>query len=278
MHLFVSYAHVNLCHFFSSSWCQGLAATSACGSSWTFLFTFFPMYVLPITDRKALAIDSLSISWDHIHGYAFPLFHIIPAILNKIHLFQCRIVLVAPLWPQRSWFPDLLQLLVAPLFRLPNVPDLLDQLERRLMHQNPLMLALHVWVLSSNHYISDKKFLREVAEHVSAARRLSTRKVYDAKWTVFTNWCRQRKINPVQASPRIIEHFLLLMFQEKKCQVSTIKGYKSMFSSTLKFKSGTNIGSDPIISELININPCILRVKRRNRHLFKFWEFPSLLG
>ena len=31
---------VNLCHFFSSSWCQGLAATSACGSPWTFLFTF----------------------------------------------------------------------------------------------------------------------------------------------------------------------------------------------------------------------------------------------
>ena len=30
--VFVSYAHVNLCHFFSSSWCQGLAATSACGS------------------------------------------------------------------------------------------------------------------------------------------------------------------------------------------------------------------------------------------------------
>ena len=39
--LFVSYAHVNRCHFFSSSWCRGLAAASACGSSWTFLFTFF---------------------------------------------------------------------------------------------------------------------------------------------------------------------------------------------------------------------------------------------
>ena len=39
LHLFVSYAHVNLCHFFSFSSCQGLAATSACGSSWTFLFT-----------------------------------------------------------------------------------------------------------------------------------------------------------------------------------------------------------------------------------------------
>ena len=40
VHLFVSYVHVNLCHFLSSCWCQGLAATSACGSSWAFLFTF----------------------------------------------------------------------------------------------------------------------------------------------------------------------------------------------------------------------------------------------
>ena len=40
VHLFVSYAHVNLCHSFSSSWCRGLAAASVCGSSWTFLFTF----------------------------------------------------------------------------------------------------------------------------------------------------------------------------------------------------------------------------------------------
>ena len=41
VHLFVSYAHVNLCHVFSSSSYRGLAAASACGSSWTFLFTFF---------------------------------------------------------------------------------------------------------------------------------------------------------------------------------------------------------------------------------------------
>ena len=40
VHLFVSYAHVNLCHFFSSSWCRGLAVASACGSSWTFCLPF----------------------------------------------------------------------------------------------------------------------------------------------------------------------------------------------------------------------------------------------
>ena len=40
-------AHINLCHFFSSSWCQGLAAASACGSSWTCLFTFLYFDRLP---------------------------------------------------------------------------------------------------------------------------------------------------------------------------------------------------------------------------------------
>ena len=58
MNWFVSYAHVNLCHFFSSSWCQGLAATSACGSSsdfsvylstnirqmWPSIFTFINVF------------------------------------------------------------------------------------------------------------------------------------------------------------------------------------------------------------------------------------------
>ena len=36
------HAHVSLCHFFSSSWCWGLAATSACG-----LFLDFSVYLFP---------------------------------------------------------------------------------------------------------------------------------------------------------------------------------------------------------------------------------------
>ena len=40
VHLFVNYALINLCHFFPSSWCRGLAAASAYGFSWTFLKTF----------------------------------------------------------------------------------------------------------------------------------------------------------------------------------------------------------------------------------------------
>ena len=59
------------------------------------------VYVPPIPDDKALSRDALSKNWDRIQRYAFPPFHIIPAVLNKIRQFKCRIVLVAPLWSQR---------------------------------------------------------------------------------------------------------------------------------------------------------------------------------
>ena len=37
----------------------------------------------------------------------------IPSVLAKILQSQCRIVLIAPLWPQRPWFSEVLQLLVS---------------------------------------------------------------------------------------------------------------------------------------------------------------------
>ena len=60
VHLFVSYAHVDLCHFFSSSWCRGLAAASACGSSWTFLFTF-----LDLSDKEFSVVTVASDEEQH---------------------------------------------------------------------------------------------------------------------------------------------------------------------------------------------------------------------
>ena len=60
VHLFVSYAHVNLCHFFSSSWCQGLAATSAVGCSWTFLFTLLLQNAMLPFDLAAVKVGHTS--------------------------------------------------------------------------------------------------------------------------------------------------------------------------------------------------------------------------
>ena len=109
-----------------------------------------PLYVSPIPDQKALPIDALSMDWNRIHAYAFPPFHLIPAVINKIRLFQCKIVLITPLWPDRPWFPELLGLLVSPPLSLPVIPNLLAQLKGRILHQNPGHLQLHAWELSNN--------------------------------------------------------------------------------------------------------------------------------
>ena len=82
--------------------------------------------------------------------------------------------------------------------------------------------------------LRDRQFSREVADHVSKARRESTVKVYDAKWQVFCRWAHRREINPIQATPQIVADFLTFLFNVKKIQVSTIKGYRSTISNTLE--------------------------------------------
>ena len=94
-----------------------------------------PLYVSPVQDYKALAIDALSMDWNHLHAYAFPPFILIPAVLEKIPQHQCRIVLIAPFWPQQLWFSELLLLLVSAPIRLPLIPRLLTQSKGRFVHQ-----------------------------------------------------------------------------------------------------------------------------------------------
>ena len=109
-----------------------------------------PLYVSPVQDYKALAIDALSMDWNHLHAYAFPPFILIPAVLEKIRQHQCRIVLIALFWPQQQWFSELLLLLVSAPIHLPLIPRLLTQSKGRFVHQNLPILDLHAWELSNN--------------------------------------------------------------------------------------------------------------------------------
>ena len=61
----------------------------------------------------------------------------------------------------------------------------------------------------------------------------------------------QKKVNPVSAPITAISDFLIFLFSEKKYQISTIKGYRTMISNTLKFKTGNRVGSNPVLSDLI---------------------------
>ena len=209
-----------------------------------------PLYVSPVQDYKALAIDALSMDWNHLHAYAFPPFILIPAVLEKIRQHQCRIVLIAPFWPQQQWFSELLLLLVSAPIRLPLIPRLLTQSKGRFVHQNLPILDLHAWELSNNQ--SEIRNFHKTLQILSPDQEEHLHK----KSTMQNGPSSligviQKKVNPISAPITVIADFLIFLFSEKKCQISTIKGYRSMISNTLKFKTGNRIGSNPVLSELI---------------------------
>ena len=75
--------------------------------------TRLPIFVSPISDVAAMAIDAMSLNWREMWGYAYPPHTLLPLILRKIPLSPWKIILVAPLWPAARWFVQLLLLLVS---------------------------------------------------------------------------------------------------------------------------------------------------------------------
>ena len=86
---------------------------------------------------------------------------------------------------------------------------------------------------------------------------------------------RSTKIDPIQATPQIVADFLTFLFSVKKCQVSTIKGYRSTISNTLKYKTGYDFGLHPVLSELIKSS-----AKQRpvDRPLAPKWDLAFVLS
>lgn len=107
-------------------------------------------FVSPFPDELALSVAALSLSWQGILGYAYPLVILIPKILQKIQSSNCIIILIAPFWTKQPWFPDLAQLLIDYPVKLPRLQNLISQQRGRFHHPNIEMLKLTAWKLSAN--------------------------------------------------------------------------------------------------------------------------------
>ncbi|XP_071995315.1 uncharacterized protein [Engystomops pustulosus] len=72
-------------------------------------------------------LDAFSHSWGSGLVYAFPPITLIPRILQRLRTEQVLMVLIAPYWPKRSWFPVIQELAIANPVHLPYRQDLLLQ-------------------------------------------------------------------------------------------------------------------------------------------------------
>ena len=228
-----------------------------------------PFYVSPIPDQKALSIGALTMDWNRMDDYAFPPFHLIPAVINKIRLSQCKIVLIAPLMARQTMVSRTPRSVGVTTGISTSKTKSACSAKRQNSASKPgPSTTSRLGIVKQS--LRDKQFSREVVLHVSKARR-----DYDAKWQIFHDWADQRKIDPIQATPQIVADFLTFLFSVKKCQVSTISGYRSTISNTLKYKTGYDFGSHPVLSELIK---SFAKQRPVDRSLAPKWDLAFVLS
>ena len=108
-----------------------------------------PVYVSPLPDPLAWEVDALSMSWEGLDAYAFPPPVLMARVVTKIDsTSNLTLLLVAPYWPARTWFPALKRLAQPNPTPLPEWHHLLRHPHSRQLHPDPTKFALHVWVIS----------------------------------------------------------------------------------------------------------------------------------
>ena len=112
--------------------------------------TKLAIYVSPIREETSWKVDSLVQNWDGLYAYAYPPTSLIRACLNKVRTENVEIILIAPVWPNQEWFPDLLDLSIDFPITLPPVQKLLKQTFSHHFHPHPWLLNLYAWRLSKD--------------------------------------------------------------------------------------------------------------------------------
>ena len=108
-------------------------------------------YFSPFHDPNALGTDALLQNWNEWQAYAFPPWSLIPAVLKKLQSSSgVLLTIIALYWPQRPWFPELLDLVVDGPIPLPLSHDLLRWPHFHRHHLGVSGLSLHAWRLSSD--------------------------------------------------------------------------------------------------------------------------------
>ena len=207
-----------------------------------------PTYVSPLLDPGAWRTDTLSFPWTDLWAYMFPPFPLILEVLQRIQASNCHAVLVAPAWPSQAWFPRLLSLLDDHPRCLPPQRMLLRQPRSRTFHPDPSCLSLHVWRLSSRP--SSAEAIRRWWQPTS--HRLSTQSVYNSKWRIFTEWCRDTGHDPFSTSTPVLADFLAFLFTAKGFAPTTIAGYRTTIINTLDKVTGHRLADEHLISSLLN--------------------------
>ena len=209
-----------------------------------------PLYVSPVLDPAAWAVDALSIPWSNLLSYAFPPIPIIGKVLRKARDERATLILVAPHWPAQAWFPELLHLCHVPPIRLSLGPRSLLQPRSGVPAWKPRgaassRLASVRDPLSS---LGASSSMLPLVEHV---HRPGTQGVYSAHWDGWVKWCTDHSVLPHSPSSCDLANFLAFLSCEKGLSASSVKVHRSAVCTTIRQMGSPSFSDDPLLQDLV---------------------------
>ncbi|VDI48589.1 Hypothetical predicted protein [Mytilus galloprovincialis] len=171
-------------------------------------------FVSPVPDPKSFAVDAMSLSWKGMFGYAFPPFRFLSPVLQKIAGENCKIIVIAPAWPKQSWFsrPSAPFMCLSSSSTSETRPSVSNQgqgsLSKSRKTSSTRLASLRV-------SLRKRGFSEGATKHLTKSVRDSTSIVYDAKWSIFSDWCSEREIDPFQVTVQQLADFLVFLFESK---------------------------------------------------------------
>ena len=205
----------------------------------------------PVPDQTAWAVDALSLPWENLDVYAFPPVSLLNQVVSKvIDQGCCRMILIAPGWPNIPWFWDLVRLSAQIPFRLPLQMDLVTQPFNGLLHWNLSNLNLHAWLLEPLPF-KTKSSLTKWQQELKLLKDCQPEPNVKSKWAIFVKWCDSNEVDFRSPSVNQIADFLLHLFKERKLQPSTIEGYRTAIQDMVG-NNKLNINKDENLTHLLD--------------------------
>ena len=95
-----------------------------------------------------------------------------------------------------------------------------------------------------------KGFSKHVAKQSALARRSSSRAGYQARWSIYRQWCHGKGHSVSRPSMHKIADFLFWLRRSKKLSISAVLGYRSMLSAVFHTVL-PEISTSPVIQDLL---------------------------
>ncbi|KAL1270896.1 hypothetical protein QQF64_029912 [Cirrhinus molitorella] len=191
--------------------------------------------------QAPLGRDALAHSWPRgLRKYAFPPVSLLAQTLCKIREDEEQVLLVAPFWPTRTWFADLMLHATVPPWKIPLRKDLLSQGDGTIWHPRPDLWNLHAYAL---------------------------------RWGLFVDWCSSRREDPRKCSVGVLLSFLQEKL-ERRLSPSTLKVYVAAIAAYHDAVDGSSLGKHHLIVRFLR---GARRINLPRSHLVPSWDLSVVL-